>query len=101
MNKEYDQEVMCEMPKYKCTKKVWALKIKEVVRDIDIANAEGRETDGSGKIVPMDDRYAIFSVDHAYMRKHEPKAGGYYVLYKNNYASFSPAEAFEDGYDLI
>jgi hypothetical protein len=35
------------------------------------------------------------------MHKHKPQVGGYYVLYKDGYASFSPASAFEEGYDLI
>jgi hypothetical protein len=33
-----------EMPKYKCYKEVWALKIKEIKRD---GEGENRETDGS------------------------------------------------------
>ena len=40
-------------------------------------------------------------VSVAYMRKHEPKAGGYYVRYPDGYESWSPAEAFEDGYTRI
>lgn len=40
-------------------------------------------------------------VSHAYMLKHEPRAGGYYVKYVDGYESFSPAKAFEDGYTLL
>ncbi|MNQ66914.1 hypothetical protein D3C85_814160 [compost metagenome] len=29
--------------------------------------------------------------------KHEPNVGGYFVLYKDGYASYSPAEPFEEG----
>ncbi len=36
-----------------------------------------------------------------YMRKHQPKIGGYFVVYKDGYKSFSPAEAFEEGYTRI
>jgi hypothetical protein len=33
--------------------------------------------------------------------KHSPEAGGYYVQYKDGYTSFSPAEAFEEGYTRL
>jgi hypothetical protein len=56
---------------------------------------------GSGLITPEDSRYASFWVDQEYMYKHKPVAGGYYVVYKDGYKSFSPAAAFEEGYTLI
>ena len=84
-----------EMPKYKSHKEVWALKIKEIKRD---GEGENRETDGSAMITPEDEGYAPFKVDHVYMHKHNPEIGGYYVVYTDGYKSFSPAEAFEDGY---
>lgn len=87
-----------ELPKYQSHKKVWALKIKEIVFDSDLAKTENRETDGSAMITPKEAGYAPFKVDHAYVSKHMPKAGGYYVLYKDGYKSWSPAEAFEGGY---
>ncbi len=78
-----------ELPEYVCHKKVRALKIKAV-------NA----LNGNTTIVPEDERYAPFNVDADYVNKHRPIAGGYYVVYKDGYKSFSPAEAFEDGYTL-
>lgn len=33
--------------------------------------------------------------------KHKPVVGGYYVVYEDGYASFSPAKAFEDGYTKV
>jgi hypothetical protein len=86
-----------EMPKYKCHKEVWALKIKSIVRD---GENENRESDGSAIITP-EEEYAPFRVEHDYMHKHKPKVGGYYVVYKDGYKSFSPAEAFEEGYEKI
>ena len=86
-----------EMPRYKCHKEVYALKIKEV---IDPA-VPGNETDGSRRLVCEDGRYAPICVNREYVRKHNPQAGGYYVVYKDGYKSFSPGEAFEDGYSLI
>lgn len=41
------------------------------------------------------------AVDTAYLEKHQPYVGGYYVRYADGYESFSPAEAFEDGYSEI
>jgi hypothetical protein len=77
-----------EMPQYRCHKEVWALKIK----DIDPA---------FGIITPVEEGYVPFEVSEDYLAKHKPYVGGYYVVYKDGYKSFSPAEAFEDGYTLI
>jgi hypothetical protein len=40
-------------------------------------------------------------VDGAYLLKHDPRPGGYFVEYADGYRSFSPAEAFEAGYTRI
>ena len=85
-----------EMPKYNCHKQVWALKIADIKRHNE--DDPQAETDGSAMITPVEDGYAAFRVNHEYMHKHKPEAGGYYVVYKDGYKSFSPAEAFEDGY---
>ncbi len=84
-------DTMIEMPKYKSHKLVHALKIKSVEQ----------ETDGSATIIPEDEGYAPFRVSCKYMQKHDPKAGGYYVVYDGGYQSWSPAEAFESGYSRI
>jgi hypothetical protein len=52
-------------------------------------------------ITPADDGYGPFEVTAAYVRKHGPEVGGYYVVYEDGYKSYSPAEAFEGGYSLI
>ena len=97
--------VAIEMPRYKCHKEVWALKIAAIKRD---GEGENRETDGSAMITPVDSRYAPFRVDHAWMiRNPKVAAGGYYVVYGRqtgeieNYTAYSPADAFEDGYTLV
>ncbi|MFK7941818.1 MAG: hypothetical protein AB8B85_02710 [Paracoccaceae bacterium] len=41
---------------------------------------------------------SIVAVDPEYMDKHDPKIGGYYVRYSDGYESFSPKQAFEEGY---
>lgn len=90
-----------EIPKYKCHKEVWALKIKEIVLDADVVAKENRETNGGALITPEESMYAPFVVDHDYMFKHKPEVGGYYVVYQDGYKSFSPAKAFENGYTRI
>jgi hypothetical protein len=81
-----------ELPRYKCHKEVHALKIKA------IALADGG---GNALITPEEGPYAPFVVDAAYLEKHKPQAGGYYVVYDDGYKSWSPAKAFEDGYTRI
>ena len=94
-----DERPQMEMPKYLCHKEVWALKIKSILKDSDVAKLDGnRETDGSAMITPEEKEYAPFRVDHEYMRKHNPQPGGYYVVYEDGYKSFSPTGAFEGGY---
>ena len=94
---EQQQMPQCEMPRYKCHKEVWALKIAEIERHHHYAP----ETGQGAAIVPVEEGYGAFSVDEEYMTKHNPTVGGYYVVYADGYKSFSPAEAFEDGYTLI
>jgi hypothetical protein len=93
-----DNQVMAEMPKYVCHKEVWALKIKDIKFD---GEGENRETDGSAMITPEEIGYAPFKVDYTFIKKHTPQVGGYYVVYKDGYKSFSPAVAFEEGYTKV
>lgn len=81
-----DCTAQMEMPRYKCHKEVWALKIKAV--------------DGL-VITPEDKRYSPFTVEPDWMQRNNCVAGGYYVVDKDGYKSFSPAEAFEDGYSTV
>lgn len=90
-----------EMPRYKCHKEVWALKIQSVTHNSVLAQLSGNESDGSALIVPEDEGYAEFRVDADYVRKHKPQAGGYYVVYGDGYKSYSPAEPFESGYSRL
>lgn len=90
-----------EMPRYRCHKEVWALKIERIEYDNAIAQRENRETDGSALLVFADAGYAPLCVDASYLKKHDPHFGGYYVVYKDGYRSFSPADAFEDGYTRL
>ena len=94
-----DADSTAEMPRYKSHKEVWALKIANIERHNE--RDPNAETDGSALLTPCEEGYAPIRVDQAYMRKHQPQVGGYYVVYKDGYKSFSPAEAFEDGYTRV
>lgn len=88
-----------QLPEYECHKKVWALKIAKIepVR----ADDPNAENDGSAWITPVEEGYAPFIVDYAYMSKHKPQVGGYYVVYADGYKSWSPAAAFEEEYTRV
>lgn len=77
-----------EMPRYRCHKEVHALKIAAILHD------------QFGAVVSTDTG-PPFRVDPAYVEKHKPQVGGYYVVYADGYKSFSPAQAFEEGYTRI
>lgn len=86
-------EAAAEMPRYQCHKKVWALKIANIEQDwrsSDVFHLTWAEIG-----------YAPIEVDAAYVKKHDPKVGGYYIVYGDGYKSFSPAQAFEEGYTRI
>lgn len=97
LNKIQAAAACMELPRYKCHKEVWALKIAEV-RD---TTEPGNESDGSRLLIFDEKPYAPIRVDMAYVHKHKPEAGGYYVVYADGYKSFSPAKAFEDGYTKV
>lgn len=133
---------MTQMPKYRCHKEVWALKIKGII-PFDHPRCEYKYQPGGaicgfgpndrihtlstdsvipplgrhdyaplvppkegeqaiGAIIqPEDASYGEFPVPHVYIDKHKPSVGGYYVVYADGYTSFSPADAFENGYTRI
>jgi|SRR5579863_3139730 len=76
------------LQRYKCHKEVEAFKIAGIAPDggsVSVLLAEDGDGDG-------------IAVDEAFMAKHNPQPGGYYVRYADGYQSFSPAQAFEEGY---
>lgn len=87
-------EACAEMPRYRCHKQVWALKISRVL-------SEGGVDGGYALLEVEEPGYAPIRVDPEYMKRHNPTAGGYYVVYEDGYKSFSPAEAFESGYTRL
>ena len=78
------------MKKYRSHKVVEAAKIRFVQ---PISDREGAR-------LGFDDLPDIL-VSPEYVAKHDPKVGGYYVKYPDGYESWSPAEAFEEGYTEV
>lgn len=83
------------LPRYQCHKLVCAVKIG-MFYDRD---------EGGAMIKPDCDHpesaaVAPFHVSDAYIERHRPQAGGYWVVYDDGYQSYSPAKSFEDGYRL-
>ena len=93
-----------QLPQYRCHKKVWALKIAKIHRDIAKIH---RDEDGQGlALVFEDSRYAMKAFTSSQLtKKPDPQVGWYYVVYDSptnpGYFSFSPAQEFEEGYTLI
>lgn len=82
-----------ELPVYLCHKKVRALQIVDI--------GVPKDSEDQSRILVFGSEYPAKGVPADYVYKHKPKAGGYYVVYDDGYESFSPAEAFEDGYSLL
>jgi len=90
-------EPKAQMPQYQSHKKVWALKIAELKH----TGEPDQESDGSLMMVPCEAGFAPVKLSAEFVQKHRPEAGGYYVVYADGYKSFSPPEAFENGYSQI
>jgi hypothetical protein len=82
---------LTELPRYRSHKIVRAVKIDRVVRG-----------EGNGWLIyPADSSFAPIAVSSAYVETHAPQWGGYYVVYEDGYESWSPAQAFEEGYTRV
>ena len=79
-------------PRYVCHKEVRAAKIAEV---------EMHHQNGDVTLRFADREIGPVRVVADWVNRHKPQEGGYLVVYKDGYTSYSPAEAFEDGYTRI
>lgn len=88
---------MQELPQYKSHKVVQAAQITEIH-----PNGDGTHTLTFGNLKPNENGVPCAVVDAAWMVRNETTAvGGYYVQYADAYTSYSPTEAFEEGYTPI
>ncbi|HYE92651.1 MAG TPA: hypothetical protein VEA38_16595 [Terriglobales bacterium] len=68
-----------------------AASARDAILDIEIGGAR-----------PEDEvAWIPVNVSAAYMAKHDPQVGGYYVRYEDGYESWSPAGPFESGYTKL
>lgn len=89
---EEDNGPFTEMPKYISHKQVWAFKIAAIEINAD----------KSAKIVPADKGYAPFNTKPGWAERFTSGDDpGYYVLYTDGFASWSPTKAFEEGYTRV
>lgn len=87
-----------DLPRYRCHKVVEALKLADV-----------RHHAGRLELVPDDPDYPPFQPPHGWLNRYhgagsyDPNKAdyGYYVVYEDGYASWSPSKAFEEGYTRI
>lgn len=97
-DREESPKDTCEMPRYKCHKEVWALKIERAEMIV-------REHDGAvtGYTLHFEEPgYAPIEVSSEWARRTDSAlAGGYYVVYDDGYKSYSPAAPFESGYTRL
>lgn len=77
------------LPLYQCHKQVRACKIAAVAN-----GPHGWE------VIPADQSLDAIKVTLNYVEKHQPRPGGYLVVYRDGYMSYSPGREFEDGYTL-
>lgn len=76
-----------QLPLYRCHKLVRAARIAAV---------------GHGELLLLlEGEAATRVVGQAFIDKHQPVTGGYFVVYEDGYESFSPAAAFESGYFAV
>ena len=82
-----------ELPKYKCFKEVRAAKITGI---------EPRDEKDGGTNLLFGEISGRMEVDDDWRNQNPAcNVGGYFVVYKDGYTSYSPAEAFESGYTKI
>lgn len=78
---------MNKLPEWQCHKRVNAAKIVGITED------------AAGHALNLGE-FGVTFVTSQWLTQHGAKPGGYYVVYSDGYASYSPASAFEGGYTL-
>lgn len=86
-----------ELPKYRNHQEVRALKIKEVIVHDP---APGIPFAGAS-LLPEDGRYDPVSVEADWYDKHQPQAGGYYVVQAGGERTYESAKSFEETYASV
>lgn len=91
-------EAKKQMPRWRSHKQVQGDKIVEIKQ----APADQERQHAGGDWLLLLACGQTVTVGHeAYVQRHKPLVGGYYVLYADGYESYSPAEPFEGGYTRV
>lgn len=85
------QQLSTDYPHWKSHKIVQAFQIAQI----------NHAPDGGAALSPADTKLASVQVNADWVKKHNPQVGGFYVIYGDGYASYSPEQAFIDGYSLL
>jgi hypothetical protein len=81
-----------KLPQWKSHKIVGAFRIDAIVH----------RADGTAELhAPADESVAPVHVSAHWLGRNEPRVGGYFVQYENDYTSYSPGSVFESGYSRI
>ncbi len=86
-----------KLDKYRCHKDVEAVK----VFGVDMAPSDQPPGSLRLQVETAGGETGEIIVSPSYASKHKPKVGGFYVRYQDGYESFSPAEAFTEGYTIV
>lgn len=78
------------MKTYQCHKRVQAAKITRITPALGRGQWDLHFDDGN-----------YVTVKQEFILKHNPHPGGYYIVYDDLHASFTPAAAFEKGYTEV
>lgn len=92
-----EESDMPSLPVYRCHKLVQAAKITR----IEPLGGEESISVCNSAVLHFGEIQQGLTVNDAYLQKHKPEVGGYYVIYDDDYRSYSPAKAFESGYTKL
>jgi hypothetical protein len=90
-------DAIAQLPKYRCHKEVYALQIAAITTVFGNHGLPSRKR----QLVFVRSAYAPIEVDTDWITKHQPSPLGYYVVDQDGSTSYSPKDAFEQGYTLV
>jgi hypothetical protein len=92
-SKDLAQQRLTEaLPLWQSHKRVHAAKIERIEDHFNAGDScHVLHVEGGAKV----------TVTPGWLNRFNPKVGGYYVVYLDGYASFSPAAPFEEGYTRV
>jgi len=82
-----EEVAQCEMPRYECSKIVWALQIKDVLTQKE-----------SIYLTFIDDRFAAIQISPEYVQENKPESLGYYMVTEGEQASYLSEKSFNVHY---